>query len=764
METANNLLKNSSEAKIFEIKKLIEIVAQELAFLASITDENNSSVHYSLKLSKFHMGSVKKQKLASCSYPSCLFNIRQKLWKNSQQLNQKTHKKTTTSKSVKGKLNNKNVYRQKQNRHLSRLTFQRRVNATSNQSNQKIATLVQKVPPKYPKPKRLIETGTQTAPWTPESPPFSSSYQNSFRNISDNGEEEIFESEEEEFYCKSDTLNDASMITEEIASEFARSRSRVDYKEHTTSSKSKESVIMEENVSNRNYTSQSNNLGSDLKSEMITQYSLRESISASRDQKSVIKGRDTPNDQRSIRTQTSKSIYSVSKRVNSSSNKMTENEETVINLKSRSMSVLSVKSSRRDASVRSLSKASGSSKKSEQKSTAPSSKRSSISKKHSSNSRKLTSPKTVTSDVSDTQEPQDENENQKKTEAVIENLDTSKSHEEPENREIKEPPVEFQDEFLNELNQDSNISLKQEDASNQILDNSPPPPISSSDNETTYFPVVSNSSSASGCLEEDDSEGSSSIKENDNDSLEYSSHWTEEITSLEVSDAEMDESFNERFLMYKEGLLDEDDGIVASSEDETPSTEEQQVTEIQCNGEGVLHRPLTEVICDENMKNFLELVKNKENILQFVDENGWNLLHLAASRGLDDFIEELLHHGILIDSTTKDGYTALHLAILNNDLECCKVLLRNGASLFSGDEAFDNELLSKINTTATSPVKSLVEKYEENLRKVLKITKILNKFGSNKKNSSLVLPKNLLMTLADLTLDDEDQGTLTNDE
>ncbi|GBL90162.1 hypothetical protein AVEN_135496-1 [Araneus ventricosus] len=763
MATANNLLKNSSEGKIFEIKKLIEIVAQELAFLASITDENNSSLHYSLKLSKFHMGSVKKQKLASCSYPSCLFNIRQKLWKNSQQVNQKSHKKTTTAKSVKVQQSNKNVYRQKQNRHLSRLTFQRRVNAMNNQSNQKVTTLVQKLQPKYPKPKRLIETATQTVPWTPESPPYSSSYQNSFRNISDNGEEEISDSEEE-LYCKSDTLNDASMITEEIASEFVHSRSKVDYKENASSSKTKDSMIMEDNISNRNYTSNSNYLGSNLKSEMVTQYSVKESVSASRGQNSVSKGRDTLTDQRSIRVKASKSINqsirSTSEKINNRSNKLAENGNAVINSMSRSKSALSVRSNKQEVSVKSLSKASGNSKKSEKRSV-PSSKRSSISKKNTPSSKKEISSKEFVGEVLDTAVPQDENEMKKV-------LEISKPQDESENHTEKEPAVEAletsepQDEPENQMNQDSNISLKQKDEGNQNLDDSPPP-VSSSDNETTYLPVVSNSSSASGHLEEDDSEGSSSIKENDDVSLEYSSHWTEEITSTEVSDAEMDESFNEKFLMYKEGLLEEDDGIVASSEDETPSTEEQQVTEILCNGDRA-HKPLTEVICDGNMKNFLELVKNKENILQFVDENGWNLLHLAASKGLDDFIEELLHHGILIDSATKDGYTALHLAILNSDLECCKVLLRNGASLFLGDTEFDNEFLSKIYATAASPVKCLVKKYEENLEKVQKIAEVFNKFGSHKKNSSLVLPKNLLKTLADLILDDEDQETPSNTE
>ncbi|CAL1267007.1 unnamed protein product [Larinioides sclopetarius] len=636
----------------------------------------------------------------------------------------------------------------------------------SNQSNQKIPTLVQKVQPKYPKSKRLIETATQTVPWTPESPPYSSSYQNSFRNISDNGEEEVSDSEEE-LYCKSDTLNDASMITEEIASEFAPSGSKVEYKEQASSSKTKDSIIVEDNTSNRNYTSNSNYLGSNLKSEMITQYSLRESVSVSRGQNSLSKERDSLTNQRSIRTLASKSINetirSASKKVNNLSNKSAENGDAVINSKSRSKSVLSVRSNKQGASVKSLSNASGNSKKSEVKNRGLSSKRSSISAKNVPSSKKESSFKELVSEVPNAAvhqeenenltkevleilEPQDELENQTKTELAVEAPETS----------------EPQEELENQRNQDSNISLKQEDEGNQSLYNCPSP-VSSSDNETTYLPVVSNSSSASGHLEEDNSEGSSSIKEYDNVSLEYSSHWTEEITSTEVSDAEMDESFNEKFFIYKKGLLEEDDGIVASSEDETPSTEEQQVTEILCNGKST-HKPLTELICDGNMKNFLELVKNKENILQFVDENGWNLLHLAASRGLDDVIEELLYHGILIDSTTKDGYTALHLAILNSDLECCKVLIRNGASLFLGNIAFDNKFLSEVYATAASPVKYLVKKYEENLEKVQKIAGIFNKFGRHKKNSSLVLPKNLLKTLADLILDDEDQETSSNNE
>ncbi|GFT02989.1 ANK_REP_REGION domain-containing protein [Nephila pilipes] len=752
--TTDNLLKNSAETKTFEIKKLIETVAQELAFLSSITEENNLSVQYSLKIARYHMGSVKKQKLACCSYPSCLFNIRQKLWLN-KQVNRKTIKKVAPpTRTLTFNRSNNNLLKQRQNKQLSRTHFQQRVNAANNQKN---VTLVQRMQPNRVKPKRFTETATQTVPWAPESAPYSSSYQNSVRDISDDGEEDITESEEE-LYCKSDTLNDASMITEEIASDFVIGQSKINQNENEFS-KSRKSLTVKE-TSNRSHTNQSSYLGSNLKTEVEARSSVNDSLTL-KTRKSISNKRELSVNQSSEKenanVSANKSTRSKSKTLYNISRKLSDNiylkrSDAIANSISRSQSLTPMKSNLIAVALKSLSSNKSSSKKSDQN-VIPSLKRNSISIKDNSNSLKSTSQKEPAVDPSEVQADNTLDHQEK----ALENQEVES--EEQQNEKLSEPeaekPSEFQNETENNMNslESSNGAIGEENGKigENEVPNECPRVLSSSDNETTYLPV--HSSSASGGPQEENSEASSSIKENDNTSPEYSSHWTEEYSSTEVSEAEIDESFQEKFLTYKEALLDEDDGIVASSEDETPSSDEHQVTEILCDAEET-QKTLAEIIYEGNIEEFREQVKMEENITEIVDENGWNLLHLAAFKGFNDFIEELLNLGISIESTTKVGYTALHLAASNNHMECVRMLLRNGASLYSED--VNEEILPKITATASSPMRRLLNKYEENIRKVQTISHILNEFSKTKKNLSNGLSKNLLQTLADITLDEED--------
>ncbi|XP_017853571.1 ankyrin-3 isoform X2 [Drosophila busckii] len=83
-------------------------------------------------------------------------------------------------------------------------------------------------------------------------------------------------------------------------------------------------------------------------------------------------------------------------------------------------------------------------------------------------------------------------------------------------------------------------------------------------------------------------------------------------------------------------------------------------------------------------------------VLEFIEEglitdintcnaNGLNALHLAAKDGFVDICAELLKRGIKVDSATKKGNTALHIASLagqnqeNHDV-CCRLLLSKGAN------------------------------------------------------------------------------------
>lgn len=94
-----------------------------------------------------------------------------------------------------------------------------------------------------------------------------------------------------------------------------------------------------------------------------------------------------------------------------------------------------------------------------------------------------------------------------------------------------------------------------------------------SDNETSYCPK-----SSTEAVTDEESERSS-IKENDNISLEYSSHWTAEYSSTEASEEE-DEDFKERFRQYKKLLLEDDEGIAASCEDDISFVAERHMKEV----------------------------------------------------------------------------------------------------------------------------------------------------------------------------------------
>lgn len=72
----------------------------------------------------------------------------------------------------------------------------------------------------------------------------------------------------------------------------------------------------------------------------------------------------------------------------------------------------------------------------------------------------------------------------------------------------------------------------------------------------------------------------------------------------------------------------------------------------------------------------------QDAIMESKDWAGRNCLHYAAAAGNQTAIRWLLHRRILIDRPGGDhGLTALHYAAMNGRLQCCRLLLENGANV-----------------------------------------------------------------------------------
>ncbi|KAJ7861556.1 ankyrin repeat-containing domain protein [Mycena olivaceomarginata] len=72
--------------------------------------------------------------------------------------------------------------------------------------------------------------------------------------------------------------------------------------------------------------------------------------------------------------------------------------------------------------------------------------------------------------------------------------------------------------------------------------------------------------------------------------------------------------------------------------------------------------------------------------VDLADEDGWTALHLASRNGQLEVARLLIERNASIDLATKDGATALHLALRNGHLEVARLLIECNASIDLGDE------------------------------------------------------------------------------
>ncbi|KAL3867092.1 hypothetical protein ACJMK2_044323 [Sinanodonta woodiana] len=70
----------------------------------------------------------------------------------------------------------------------------------------------------------------------------------------------------------------------------------------------------------------------------------------------------------------------------------------------------------------------------------------------------------------------------------------------------------------------------------------------------------------------------------------------------------------------------------------------------------------------------------EEEVDYSVTRHGYNLIHLAARKGLKDIVEKLVKKGMSVNSVNENGNSALHYAAREGHLEVVELLINNGAN------------------------------------------------------------------------------------
>lgn len=97
-------------------------------------------------------------------------------------------------------------------------------------------------------------------------------------------------------------------------------------------------------------------------------------------------------------------------------------------------------------------------------------------------------------------------------------------------------------------------------------------------------------------------------------------------------------------------------------------------------------------VLDDDSKGLGVWLKKYPDQIDWKDESGWGLLHLAASRGLGDCVKVLMEQGANKELLDPDGWTPLHhLAEFSQNLEVLNFMIDQGIVLdavsYHGDTA-----------------------------------------------------------------------------
>ncbi len=99
------------------------------------------------------------------------------------------------------------------------------------------------------------------------------------------------------------------------------------------------------------------------------------------------------------------------------------------------------------------------------------------------------------------------------------------------------------------------------------------------------------------------------------------------------------------------------------------------VIAVNKQGETTLH-----LACKNGCFNSVKLICNFLSV-NVVDRDGKTPLHVASSKGKQEIVQLLIDKEALIEATDNSGSTPLHLAVKNGEVSTVKCLLENGANV-----------------------------------------------------------------------------------
>ncbi|KAJ4974137.1 hypothetical protein NE237_007311 [Protea cynaroides] len=101
--------------------------------------------------------------------------------------------------------------------------------------------------------------------------------------------------------------------------------------------------------------------------------------------------------------------------------------------------------------------------------------------------------------------------------------------------------------------------------------------------------------------------------------------------------------------------------------------------------------------------------QNESPVLSKISTTKWNPLHTLALSGQIPFMDKLLEQGVGIDIVDKDGYTALHKAVIGKKEAVISHLLRKGANPHVKDRDGATPLHYAVQVGAIQTVKLLIK-------------------------------------------------------